>query len=76
MSDRGCTQRDPECVKRWPDCEVGEYNPACCRWPKSCSCWPSVPYAYDRYRRQALGDAWTPLIPGRESLFTEGEAHV
>lgn len=25
------------CVERWPDCETGEYNPACCRFPKSCS---------------------------------------
>ena len=30
--------RDPECVKRWPECEPSAYNPACCRWPKSCSC--------------------------------------
>ncbi len=33
-------ERDPACVERWPDCAVGEYNPACCRFPKSCSCWP------------------------------------
>jgi hypothetical protein len=26
------------CVEAWPDCESGEYNPACCRFPKSCSC--------------------------------------
>lgn len=25
------------CVERWPDAEEGAYNPACCRWPKSCS---------------------------------------
>lgn len=26
-----------ECVERWPDCVTGEFNPLCCRWPKSCS---------------------------------------
>lgn len=31
-------ERDPECVQRWPECASGEYNPACCRFPKSCSC--------------------------------------
>jgi hypothetical protein len=25
------------CVERWPECATGEYNPACCRFPKSCS---------------------------------------
>lgn len=30
--------RDPECVKRWPDCFDGGYHPRCCRFPKSCSC--------------------------------------
>lgn len=31
-------RRDPGCVARWPGCAEGEYNPACCRFPKSCSC--------------------------------------
>jgi len=31
--------RDPECVKAWPGCHVGGYDPRCCRFPKSCSCW-------------------------------------
>jgi hypothetical protein len=26
-----------ECVEAWPEAETGEYNPHCCRWPKSCS---------------------------------------
>jgi hypothetical protein len=30
--------RDPECVKKWPECESGGYDPRCCRFPKSCSC--------------------------------------
>ena len=30
-------ERDPECVKAWPDCASGAYDPACCRFPKSCS---------------------------------------
>lgn len=25
------------CVERWPACSTGDYNPACCRFPKSCS---------------------------------------
>lgn len=34
--------RIPFCVAAWPECEDGEYNPKCCRFPKSCSCrvWP------------------------------------
>lgn len=26
------------CVEAWPGCRSGEYNPRCCRFPKSCSC--------------------------------------
>lgn len=26
------------CVEAWPECQEGEYNPKCCRFPKSCSC--------------------------------------
>lgn len=25
------------CIKEWPACDTGEYNPTCCRFPKSCS---------------------------------------
>jgi hypothetical protein len=25
------------CVEAWPECETGEYDPRCCRFPKSCS---------------------------------------
>lgn len=35
--------RDPYCVSRWPDCHAGEYDPRCCRFPKSCSCGPHLP---------------------------------
>lgn len=28
------------CVEQWPECEPDAYNPACCRFPKSCSCLP------------------------------------
>lgn len=31
-------ERDPACVKAWPECESGAYDPRCCRFPKSCSC--------------------------------------
>lgn len=30
--------REPECVEAWPECEMGKYDPRCCRFPKSCSC--------------------------------------
>lgn len=30
-------KRDPECVKAWPGCHSFGYDPACCRFPKSCS---------------------------------------
>ena len=30
-------RRLKSCVERWPECETGEYNPSCCRFPKSCS---------------------------------------
>ena len=26
------------CVEQWPECSDDEYNPKCCRFPKSCSC--------------------------------------
>jgi|SRR5579872_889201 len=26
------------CVDQWPECSSDEYNPNCCRFPKSCSC--------------------------------------
>lgn len=29
--------RLPECVKQWPECQSFAFNPACCRFPKSCS---------------------------------------
>jgi len=32
-----CTWRERSCVENWPGCTSGEYNPACCRFPKSCS---------------------------------------
>lgn len=31
------TRRLRACVEAWPNAETGEYNPACCRFPKSCS---------------------------------------
>lgn len=30
-------ERDPACVAEWPECGSGEYDPRCCRFPKSCS---------------------------------------
>lgn len=31
-------ERNPECLDVWPDCVEWEYDPRCCRFPKSCSC--------------------------------------
>lgn len=31
------TRRLRACVERWSDAEEGRYDPACCRFPKSCS---------------------------------------
>lgn len=30
--------RASDCVKKWPECRDGEYDPRCCRFPKECSC--------------------------------------
>lgn len=30
-------RRLKSCVDAWPYCYSGDYNPACCRFPKSCS---------------------------------------
>jgi hypothetical protein len=38
------------CVEAWPECVDGEYNPACCRFPKPCSCAPSDPSEYPAAR--------------------------
>ena len=30
--------RAEDCIKQWPECESGLYDPRCCRFPKPCSC--------------------------------------
>jgi hypothetical protein len=30
--------RAADCIKQWPECKSGAYDPRCCRFPKSCSC--------------------------------------
>ena len=32
-----CTWRERACVANWSVCASGNFNPACCRFPKSCS---------------------------------------
>jgi len=34
-------ERDASCVAKWPECESGDFDPRCCRFPKACS---PVPY--------------------------------
>lgn len=31
------TRRLKSCIEKWPDAEIGQYNPACCRFPKNCN---------------------------------------
>lgn len=33
---------NPHCAAAWPDHSIDDYNPYCCRWPKSCSARPLV----------------------------------
>ena len=35
------TRRLMSCIRAWPECRSGVYDPRCCRFPKSCS-----PYGY------------------------------
>ena len=46
------------CVEQWPECETGDYDPACCRFPKSCSAT-----VYDDHR--VTDDDLEP-VPDRE----------
>ncbi len=32
-----CRVQYDHCIKNWPEACNGDYNPFCCRWPKSCS---------------------------------------
>lgn len=38
MPEEQLSERNPECVARWSECAEGDYDPRCCRFPKSCSC--------------------------------------
>lgn len=31
-------ERYPACIASWPECRDGDFEPRCCRFPKSCSC--------------------------------------
>lgn len=53
-------RRDSRCVEEWPECESGEYDPRCCRFPKSCSA-TSVPNRV--YRTGILEPAMTTANP-------------
>lgn len=55
------------CVDAWPECATGEYNPACCRFPKSCS---ATVYDSDRVDESDLDPA--PSTE-REKLIAETE---
>ena len=51
------TRRLRACVELWPECAEGEYNPHCCRFPKSCSC---TIYDLELLQPEDLEDAGEP----------------
>jgi len=55
-------ERDPACVERWPGAASGEFDPRCCRFPKSCSAdLPEVDPEVERLARVcADADAGSP----------------
>ena len=50
-SDTPCVWRERACVENWSGCESGDYNPACCRFPKSCT-----ERAFDQFLAEQLLD--------------------
>lgn len=42
--------RSEACKTVWPECHSGEYDPSCCRFPKSCS----------------AGSVWNEFVPAEE----------
>lgn len=61
------TRRLRGCVERWPDAETGEYNPHCCRFPKSCS---ATVYDADRVTDEDLEPEQPPInTPGVKSVL-------
>lgn len=64
--------REPDCVAAWPGCVNGEHNPACCRWPKSCSV-RMVPAADDAGHEQA--ESHWAVIRGGGIVIAQGSCH-
>lgn len=58
-------RRDSRCVTNWSDCSDGEYDPSCCRFPKSCSA-TSVPNRV--YRAGILEPPTTRVITAGTGL--------
>lgn len=56
-------RRDIRCVEEWPGCADGEYDPRCCRFPKSCSA-TSVP---NRVYRSGILE---PVLMNKETAVT------
>jgi len=64
--------RDPECVKRWPDCHSEGYDSRCCRFPKSCSCGGEPPAAQSAQSAQPAAQALVAAFDGRyENCFDD-----
>jgi hypothetical protein len=51
-------RRLQSCVNNWPECHSGEYDPRCCRFPKSCSC---LSYDPETIQESELEPAPAPL---------------
>lgn len=67
MSDR----RLRACAEAWPACQEGEYNPSCCRFPKSCSC---TVYDPDRVTEDQLEvSPWVALMTSGAAVRAAAE---
>lgn len=58
-------RRESACVQEWAGCDSGEYNPSCCRFPKSCS---ATSVRNRAYRAGSLEPATAPTEATRQPL--------
>lgn len=72
-------ETDPACRERWPECRQGGYDPACCRFPKSCSCDASPqPVTAPPAAQQGdsgHGDGYTPTTDEVEHRYAYDELY-
>ncbi len=66
------SNRLPICVEQWPECSEGEYDPRCCRFPKSCSCEVDddyVSYGETGFFKREMTDAIREVIAHSHSSY-------